>query len=135
MTTVHTTSTLEFGRFVVTARNNHLVVDSSPGRGGTGEAIQPVETFLAGLASCTASSFQYWAREKGVPVREVRVTVSAETNATGPAGFARIQVDVEAHGTTRTRLAAVEEAYRQTCPVYSTISATIPIELNIRGRR
>ncbi|WP_433528232.1 OsmC family protein [Micromonospora sp. CA-263727] len=130
-TTVHATSSLDFGRFVLTSRTNHLVVDASERRGGTGEAIQPVEVFLASLATCTASSFQYWAREQGNPVGRVEVTVTGET-VTEPVGFSGIHITVSVTGITQGQLADIAEAYRTTCPIYSTIAATVPVEVELR---
>jgi uncharacterized OsmC-like protein len=45
-------STDTFGRVLVSARDQHLVVDGPVQNGCPGEAITPAELFLAAVANC-----------------------------------------------------------------------------------
>jgi uncharacterized OsmC-like protein len=75
---VRSTSTDTFGRVLVNARDQHLVVDGPAQNGCPGEAITPAELFLGGVASCAVELVQVLAREKGL----VLAGVSAELSGT-----------------------------------------------------
>ena len=61
-------STETFGRVLCRARNHHFVVDGPRQNGCPGEAITPVEVFLAGVAACGVELMQVIARERQLPL-------------------------------------------------------------------
>ena len=73
---VRAETTRTFGRVLAGARDHHLVVDGPVQNGCPGEAITPVELFLAAVASCGAELVQVIAREEGVPLDAVAVTMT-----------------------------------------------------------
>ena len=51
-------STETFGRVLVSARDQHLIVDGPVQNGCPGEAITPAELFLSGVAACGVELIQ-----------------------------------------------------------------------------
>src|SRR5579859_2670817 len=72
---VNAASTDTFGRVIASARNQYVVVDGPVQNGCPGEAITPAELFLAGVASCGVELVQVIARERGVPLSTVAVSI------------------------------------------------------------
>ena len=68
-----TTST--FGRVLLGARSNHLVVDGPAQNGCPGEAITPAELFLGGVVSCAAELVQVVAKGNDIPLTAVRAHI------------------------------------------------------------
>ena len=58
-------STDTFGRVLLSARDQHFVVDGPVQNGCPGEAVTPGEIFLAGVAACGVELVQVFAREIG----------------------------------------------------------------------
>ena len=55
---VEARSTDTFGRVLVSSRDQHLVVDGPVQNGCPGEAINPAELFLSGVAACGVERVQ-----------------------------------------------------------------------------
>jgi uncharacterized OsmC-like protein len=75
---VRAASTDVFGRVLLDARDQHLVVDGPVANGCPGEAVTPAELFLGGVASCAVELVQVLARQQGVAL----TGVSAEMGGT-----------------------------------------------------
>src|ERR1044072_238243 len=73
-----------FGRVMVSARNQHLVVDGPVQNGCPGEAITPAEIFLAGVATCGVELVQALAKADGVPLRGVAARISGTIDRSRP---------------------------------------------------
>ena len=73
-----------FGRVLVNARDQHLVVDGPAANGCPGEAITPAELFLSGVASCGVELIQVLAKQQQVPLRSVRVAIEATQDPSAP---------------------------------------------------
>jgi uncharacterized OsmC-like protein len=69
-------STGTFGRVVLSARTNHLVVDGPAQNGCPGEAVTPAELFLGGVASCAVELVQVLARDTGVGLTSVHADIA-----------------------------------------------------------
>jgi uncharacterized OsmC-like protein len=65
-----------FGRVLLSAGTNHLVVDGPVRNGCPGEAITPAELFLGGVASCAVELVEVIARADGVPLTGVEAEIS-----------------------------------------------------------
>ena len=72
---VQARSTDTFGRVLCSCRNHHFIVDGPVQNGCPGEAITPPELFLAAVASCGVELLHVIARDEGVPLDRVSVTV------------------------------------------------------------
>ena len=66
-----------FGRVLVSARDQHLVVDGPVQNGCPGEAIGPAELFLSGVAACGVELIQVLAKQENVPLRSVTASIEA----------------------------------------------------------
>ena len=89
-------STDTFGRVLVNARDQHLVVDGPAANGCPGEAITPAELFLSGVASCGVELIQVLAKQQQVPLRSVRVAIEATQDPSAP-----VRPDVNLFNTVR----------------------------------
>jgi uncharacterized OsmC-like protein len=65
-----------FGRVLLSAGTNHLVVDGPVRNGCPGEAITPAELFLGGVASCAVELVEVVARADGLPLTGVEAEIS-----------------------------------------------------------
>ena len=115
---VQARSTDTFGRVLANARHHHLVVDGPVQNGCPGEAVTPTELFLAGVASCGAELIQVIAREQGVPLDAVDVTVTGTVDrARQPRAdltlFSKVRVDVVLTGADAARAAALVEGFKR----------------------
>ena len=75
-TLVRASTTGTFGRVLLSAGTNHVVVDGPARNGCPGEAIGPAELFLGGVASCAAELVEVIARADAVPLTSVEAEVS-----------------------------------------------------------
>ena len=96
-------STDTFGRVLVTARDQHLVVDGPAANGCPGEAITPAELFLSGVASCGVELIQVLAKQQQVPLASVRVAIEATQDPSAPVRpdvnlFNSVRVKIELAG-------------------------------------
>ena len=71
-------STDVFGRVMCSARDHHFVVDGPVQNGCPGEELTPPEVFLSGVAACGVELVHVIAREQGVKVGTVAVSVYGE---------------------------------------------------------
>jgi uncharacterized OsmC-like protein len=62
-----------FGRVLCSARNHHFVVDGPVQNGCPGEAVTPPELFMASVAACGVELLEVFARQDGIPLRQVEV--------------------------------------------------------------
>jgi uncharacterized OsmC-like protein len=77
-------STDTFGRVLVHARDQHLVVDGPVPNGCPGEAVTPAEAFLGGVAACGVELVQVIARERGVGLARVGVEIEGVLDRANP---------------------------------------------------
>ena len=115
---VHAETTSTFGRVLASARHHHLVVDGPVQNGCPGEAPTPAEVFLLGVASCGAELTQVIAREEGVPLQGVAVTVSGTVDrARQPRAdvtlFTAVRIDMVLTGADASRAAALVEGFKR----------------------
>ena len=68
-------STDIFGRVLCSARNHHFVVDGPQQNGCPGEAVNPGELFLAGVAACGVELVQVIAREQQLTPTRIAVDI------------------------------------------------------------
>ncbi|MDQ4069660.1 MAG: OsmC family protein [Actinomycetota bacterium] len=72
---VRAESTATFGRVLMRARGNHLVVDGPEKNGCPGEAVTPAELFLGGVATCAVELLAVIARERGIGLASVEAEI------------------------------------------------------------
>lgn len=77
---VRASSTTTFGRVILDARTNHVVVDGPVGNGCPGEAVTPAELFLGGVAACAAELVQVIARDQGISLAAVEAEMGGSVD-------------------------------------------------------
>jgi uncharacterized OsmC-like protein len=81
---LHAASTETFGRVLASARNHHFVVDGPVQNGCPGEALTPVELFLAGVATCGVELVGVIAKAEGFPLSHVAVDIQGSIDRSRP---------------------------------------------------
>jgi uncharacterized OsmC-like protein len=82
--TVDARSTDTFGRVLCTARNHHFIVDGPVQNGCPGEAINPGELFLAGIAACGVELLQVIAKERQLAPKSIAVEIAGSMDRSKP---------------------------------------------------
>src|SRR6478672_13130422 len=77
-------STDTFGRVLCSARNHHFVVDGPVQNGCPGEAINPGELFLAGVAACGVELVQVIAKEQQLAPKSIAVEIAGTIDRSNP---------------------------------------------------
>lgn len=125
----------EPGRALLAARGQHWVVDSPPPLGGPNEAPNPVEMLLGALASCAAFVCETAARESGIPLKSVVVSAAGDFDPRGVCGeavdprFQAVRVKLALEGLDDTQRETLLQAFRTRCPVYTTLSRAVAVEV------
>lgn len=120
------------GRFIVSARTNHLVSDS---RLVDGEAIHAGELLLAALASCALANIENRAAEVGLPAVRVTATASHTRDADDPTYYRRTVLEIGITGVGDPDGWALVDNFVATCPIYNTVRRGSGIEVTLNGRR
>ncbi|WP_328396066.1 OsmC family protein [Nocardia sp. NBC_00416] len=120
------------GRFIVSARANHLVSDS---RLTGGEAIHAGELLLAALASCALANIENRAAESGFGVVGVTATASHTRGVEDPTRYARTLLEIGIGALDDSRGWALVDNFVATCPIYNTVRRGSGIEITLNGRR
>jgi organic hydroperoxide reductase OsmC/OhrA len=81
---VQARSTDTFGRVLCTARTHHFVVDGPVQNGCPGEAVNPGELFLAGVAACGVELVQVLAKEQQLAPRSIAVDIEGTMDRSRP---------------------------------------------------
>jgi uncharacterized OsmC-like protein len=111
-------STDTFGRVLVNARDQHLVVDGPAANGCPGEAITPAELFLSGVASCGVELIQVLAQQQQVPLRSVRVAIEAQQDPSSPVRpdvnlFNAVRINIELAGVSQAQAQDLVERFKR----------------------
>jgi uncharacterized OsmC-like protein len=110
---VHSASTSTPGRAVNQVRNHQLVIDEPTHLGGPGEQITPAEAFLAGVSACGVLLVQGRARDAGVRLDQVEVTIEGVRHRSDTSVFQRIDMHFRLAGPTKTEAIDLVEHYKQ----------------------
>jgi organic hydroperoxide reductase OsmC/OhrA len=100
-------STDTFGRVLCAARNQHFVVDGPAQNGCPGEAVNPGELFLAGVAACGVELVQVISKEQQLAPTSIAVDIEGTMDRSRPV---RQDVTVFNAVTLRFQLAGVTQA-------------------------
>jgi len=111
-------STDTFGRVLVSARDQHLIVDGPVQNGCPGEAITPAELFLSGVAACGVELIQVLARQQNVPLRSVSAAIEATQNPAAPVRpdlnlFNSVRIDFDLGGVTQDQAQDLVERFKR----------------------
>ena len=81
---VNARSTDTFGRVLCSARQQHFVVDGPVQNGCPGEAVNPGELFLAGVAACGVELVQVIAKEQQLAPKSIAVEIEGTMDRSKP---------------------------------------------------
>jgi len=140
MATASATSTLanQAGRAIVSARGHHIIVDSPPPLGGPNQELNPLDVFLAALATCGTFVIETAAGEMEIPLESVSLEAEGDFDPRGVKGVEGIdpritefRVKVNVVGPTEEQTETLIEEFKKRCPVYTTLSRSAPILFEI----
>jgi uncharacterized OsmC-like protein len=100
-------STDTFGRVLCAARNHYFIVDGPAQNGCPGEAVNPGELFLAGVAACGVELVQVIAKEQQLAPTSIAVDIEGTMDRSKPV---RQDLTVFNAVTLRFQLAGVTQA-------------------------
>jgi uncharacterized OsmC-like protein len=109
--TIRSSSSGTIGRAVSQARGQRLVLDSSARP--QADALTNSEAFLAGISSCGVTLIEGHARETGVPLTRMDVTIEGLRTAAEPSRFAGVTMRFELAGVSQKQAEELVETYRQ----------------------
>jgi putative redox protein len=125
----------QLGRALLSARGNHTAIDSTPPLGGPNEALNPIDLLLGALATCGAFLFETTARNEGITLDDVSVTVEGDFDARGITDndinprIQQYRAVVRSTGPNDADKQRLAEAFKKNCPIFTTLAAGAPIEL------
>src|SRR5215813_15143939 len=99
------------GRAVNSAHGATVAFDSSSRP--QPDALTNSEAFLAAVSSCGVTLIEMHARETGVPITGMDVTIEGTRTAAEPNRFARVSMTFELAGVSQTQAESLVETYRQ----------------------
>src|SRR5712664_4468787 len=108
--TVKSSNSGILGRARSEARGYRLVLDSSSRP--QADAFTNSEAFLAAVSSCGVTLVEMHAKETGVPLAGMDVTIEGTRTAAEPNRFARVSMSFELAGVSQTQAESVVEMYR-----------------------
>jgi uncharacterized OsmC-like protein len=116
--TVEARSTSTFGRVLCTARNHHFVVDGPVQNGCPGEAINPGELFLAGVAACGVELVQVIAKEQQLAPKSIGVEIEGSMDRSNPVRqdlsvFNTVNLHFHLEGVTQAQAADLVERFKR----------------------
>jgi uncharacterized OsmC-like protein len=117
------------GRFIVSARNVHVVGDATPARGGLGEAFVAAEFMLAALANCGLAIVCDEARKRGLAPSATSVETTYTVDPDDRTRFRRLGMQFRFAGIAQSDATALVQAFTDACPIYNTIARTTPTEV------
>lgn len=127
-----------FGRVLCSARNHHFVVDGPVQNGCPGEATTPAELFLSAVAACGAEVMQVIARDEGIPLAHVHLTVQGTVDRsaqprTDVTVFTAVHLAVTLRGPDDAQAAALVAGFQRRCPLYGSLAvASVRIDVEHR---
>jgi uncharacterized OsmC-like protein len=96
------------GRAISNARNHHIVLDSSTAP----EAVSNSEAFLAGVSSCGVTLVEGHARDRGIPLQRMEVTIEGVRAAAEPNRFQRVAMRFELYGVDQATAEGLVDTYK-----------------------
>jgi uncharacterized OsmC-like protein len=111
-------STDTFGRVLCNARQHHFIVDGPVQNGCPGEEVTPPEIFLASIAACGVELAQVIAREDGVDVGAVHVSIHGKVDRGNPVRadvtvFNEVQLTFRIDGVTSEQAGAIVTKFKK----------------------
>jgi uncharacterized OsmC-like protein len=119
-----------FGRVLCSARDHHFIVDGPVQNGCPGEEVTPAEVFLSGVAACGVELVEVIARDEGVPITRIRLTINGTVDRSNQPRpditiFNSVRLRFTIGGTDAARATTLVEGFKRRCPLYGTVATAI----------
>ncbi len=108
VTSVRSYSSGTVGRSLNTAGSHHFVVDSP----SLGEELTSGDVFLAGISSCGVNLVEGEARDSGVPISHMEVTIDGKRKSDTPMNFARVDTRFTLTGPSQAQAETLIQRYK-----------------------
>jgi uncharacterized OsmC-like protein len=108
--TIRSSSGGVVGRAESVVRGQRLVLDSSSRP--QPDALTNSEAFLAGISSCGVTLIETYAKDKGIPVERMDVTIEGVRAAADPTRFSGIIMTFEIAGVSQAEAEKLLDTYR-----------------------
>ena len=109
-------------RHVVSIRNHRVPVDELPAVGGEDTGPTPHDLYDAALGACKALTVLWYARRKGMAVRDVQTVVERDASAER-SGTYRLAARLQVSGDLTDAQIAELQAVAHKCPVHKLMTA------------
>jgi uncharacterized OsmC-like protein len=112
------------------ARDHHFIVDGPVQNGCPGEEVTPAEVFLSGVAACGVELVEVIARDEGVAIARIRLTITGTVDRSNQpradiTTFNTVRLRFTIGGTDAASAAALVEGFKRRCPLYGTVATAI----------
>jgi uncharacterized OsmC-like protein len=107
---VRSSSSGMIGRAVSRARGHQLALDSSSRP--QADAFTNSEAFLAGVSSCGVTLIEGHAKDSGIPMTGINVTIEGARTAAEPHRFANVTMTFEIAGVSQVQAEELVATYR-----------------------
>jgi uncharacterized OsmC-like protein len=107
---VRSSSSGILGRALSEARGYRVALDSSSRP--QADALTNSEAFLAGVSSCGVTLIEMHAKETGVPLTRIQVTIEGARSAAEPNRFASVSMTFEIAGVSQAQADELVKTYR-----------------------
>jgi uncharacterized OsmC-like protein len=107
---VRSSSSGILGRALSEARGHRVALDSSSRP--QADALTNSEAFLAGVSSCGVTLIEMHAKETGVPLTRIQVTIEGARSAAEPNRFASVSMTFEIAGVSQGQADELVKTYR-----------------------
>ncbi|WP_243680165.1 CatA-like O-acetyltransferase [Vulcanisaeta souniana] len=124
-----------------TIRNFRVMVDEPEDAGGTNAAPNPIEYLLLALAGCMNVTIRKIARERGIKIDSMQLSITGSLNPakfegtakTGRAGLTRINIELSISTTApRDVINDIIKEAEERCPVHDTLTQGTQIKITIK---
>lgn len=124
MPIIHTTSQLSpvAGRFLLNARDQHLVVDASVSRGGQGQAWQAAELLLGALQTCSHAVIGDEATKRNLTHYGLTIEARSETDDDRPGYYRSIDLVYRFSGISQAQASDLVNVFTSVCPIYGSLA-------------
>ena len=108
--TIRSGSSGTVGRATSHVRGQRLTLDSSTHP--RPDALTNSEAFLAAVSSCGVTLIELYAKDKGIPLTRVDITIEGVRPAAAPNRFASVTMRIELTGVAQAQADELVQAYR-----------------------
>ena len=117
------------GRYLLSARDQHLVADASPARGGSGQGWSAQELLLAALLTCAQAVIEDEARQDNLDLRDLRLQADSQIDENRPGHYEWIRLELHFTGLTQAQAESLTGRFTTVCPIYGSLSRGAPLSV------